>query len=68
MATGEGMGANPPTFCQDGARAFFKTDEKMSGRGVVANLQRNGGRGQKNFIYAPSTFIALGANTFRETP
>ena len=28
MATG-GMGANGPTFCQDGVRDFFRIDEKI---------------------------------------
>ena len=28
-----GGGANAPTFCQDGARNFFKTEEERVGRG-----------------------------------
>ena len=48
-----------PTFCQDGARDFFKVDEKMIWGGVVGNLHRNRGRGQNVFIYV-SHFYNLG--------
>ena len=53
------MGSNAPTVCQDGARDFFKIDEKIGGEGVVANLKSNGGRGQK-FSLMPLHFCSPG--------
>ena len=36
------VGQMSPTFCQDGARELFKTDEKVS-EVIVVSLQGNGG-------------------------
>ena len=49
----------PPTFNQGGARHSFKMDEKIIGRGVVVDLQRSRGRGQK-FSFMPSHFYSPG--------
>ena len=62
-----GGGQVPPHFGQYGSRDFLKVDEKIGGKGVVANLQRSRGCGQKiNELYdfvicscfiAPITFM-----------
>jgi len=52
--------ANATHFCQNGARDFFKIDEKLGrGRWVLANLQRSKGHGQRNFHLWPPAFLAL---------
>ena len=51
----------PHTCCQDGARDFFKIDEKVIRRRerVVVNAPRSNGRCQKFFSFAPPTFVTL---------
>ena len=52
------MGATAPTVYQYGTRDFFEIDEKIGGGGVVENLQRSKGCGQK-YLFMPSTSTAL---------
>ena len=41
-----------PTFCLDAAPDFFKIDEKIIEKGIVADLQRSRGCDQK-FSFIP---------------
>ena len=54
----EDIGCYCPQLCQDSARDFLNSDEKIGGGGVVANLQRCRGSGQQ-FSIMPPTFIVL---------
>ena len=59
-----GMGANSPPLFAKLVLGISKTDEKISGRGIVANLQRNRGRGQNlafmfPYFYSLATPLAL---------
>ena len=47
MTTEGGWEQMPPTFLYDGSWDFFKIDKKITGGGIVANLKRSRGRGQK---------------------